>query len=127
MIAELKAFLMKGNVVDLAVAVVIGAAFGAVVTAFVNNIINPIIAAVFGQPDISGVLAIDLGDSELLIGAFLQQVLNFVIIGTVLFFVVKAYNTLEMRRAKGEVEPEEEPAPSEEVILLTQIRDSLAR
>lgn len=127
MIAELKAFLMKGNVVDLAVAVVIGAAFTLVVNGLVEFIINPIIAAVFGEPDLSGVLAIDLGDSTLLIGAWLQTILNFVIVGTVLFFIVRAYNSLENKRAKGDVAPEEEPAPSEEVILLTQIRDSLAR
>lgn len=123
MIAELKAFLMKGNVVDLAVAVVLGVAFGAVVTAFVDNIINPLIAGIVGEPDISGVLAIDIGDATMSIGGFLQAVLNFAIIGTVLFFVVKAYNALQAKLARGEVEPE--PVPSDEVILLTEIRDAL--
>lgn len=118
MIQDLKAFLMKGNIVDLAVAVVIGVAFGAVVTAMVDNIITPIIAAVFGEPDISAVLAIDIGDATMRIGAFLQAVLDFVIIGTVLFFIVKAYEATQKKE-------EEESAPSDEVVLLTEIRDSL--
>src|SRR3546814_11004319 len=89
MLQDLKKFLMRGNVVDLAVAVVIGAAFGLVVASFVDNIINPIIAALFGKPDISEVLALTLresddGDAVLRIGAFLQQILDFVIIGTAL-------------------------------------------
>lgn len=119
MMKDLKDFLMKGNVVELAVAVIIGVAFGAVVTAMVDNIITPIIAAVFGEPDISEVLAIDIGDSTMRIGAFLQAVLDFVIIGTVLFFIIRAYETLTKK---------EDPAPegpSDEVVLLTEIRDSL--
>ncbi len=119
MVKELKEFLMKGNIVDLAVAVIIGVAFGAVVTAFIDNIINPIIAAVFGEPDISGVLAIDLGDATMTIGGFLQQVLNFIIIGTVVFFVVKAYNSMQ------KPDEEEDAGPSDEVVLLTEIRDQL--
>lgn len=120
MVQELKEFLMKGNVVDLAVAVVIGVAFGAVVTALVDNIINPLIAAVFGEPDISGVLAItlretDAGDAVLSIGGFLQALLDFIIIGTVLFFVVKAYNKLQDMRGPGE--EEDEAGPSSEDLL----------
>lgn len=119
MLKDLKSFLMKGNIVDLAVAVIIGVAFGAVVTALVDNIITPIIAAVFGQPDISEVLAIDIGDATMRIGGFLQAVLDFVIIGTVLFFIVKAYEATQKK------EEEAEEGPSDEVVLLTEIRDSL--
>jgi large conductance mechanosensitive channel len=127
---DLKKFLLRGNVVDLAVAVVIGAAFGLVVSSFVDNIINPIIAAVFGQPDISEVGAITLrendnGDAVLRIGAFFQQVLDFVIIGTSLFFVVQAFNKLQERRARGEEPETETPAPSDEAVLLSEIRDLL--
>jgi large conductance mechanosensitive channel len=127
---DLKKFLMRGNVIDLAVAVVIGAAFGLVVSSFVDNIINPIIAAIFGKPDISQVLAITLresadGDAVLRIGAFLQQVLDFVIIGTALFFVIQAFQKLQERRARGDVPEEETPVPSDEAILLTEIRDLL--
>ena len=119
---------MRGNVVDLAVAVVIGVAFGAVVTAFVDHIVNPIIATIFGEPDISQVLAITLreaddGDAVLRIGAFLQQVLDFIIVGTALFFVVQAFNKLQsMRRT---TDPEEDPVPSDDIVLLTEIRDLL--
>lgn len=130
MLQDLKKFLMRGNVVDLAVAVVIGAAFGLVVSSFVDNIINPIIAAIFGQPDISEVGAItlresDAGDAVLRIGAFLQQVLDFLIIGVALFFVVQAFNKLQERRAKQEVPAEETPTPTDEAMLLSEIRDLL--
>ena len=130
MLQDLKKFLMRGNVVDLAVAVVIGAAFGLVVSSFVDNIINPIIAAIFGEPDISEVLAITLreaeeGDAVLRIGAFLQQVLDFVIIGTALFFVVKAFEKLQERRASGQEADADTPTPSDEAILLAEIRDVL--
>lgn len=130
MLADFKNFLMKGNVLDLAVAVIIGVAFKAVVDAFVAFIVNPIIAAVFGKPDISGVLAITLregneGDTVLAIGAFLQEVLNFAIIGAVLFVIIKSYESMEARRKAGDLPADEVPAPSDEVVLLTQIRDSL--
>ncbi len=133
MINDLKKFLLRGNVVDLAVAVVIGAAFKTVVDALVANIVNPLIAAVFGEPDVSQVLTFVLRDAEgpddlptiLSIGGFLQAVLNFVIVGTALFVVVKSFEALQERRAKGETEPETEPTPSDEVVLLTEIRDAL--
>jgi large conductance mechanosensitive channel len=129
-LTDLKKFLMRGNVVDLAVAVVIGAAFGLVVSSFVDNIINPLISAIFGEPDISEVAAITLrenpeGDAVLRIGAFLQQVLDFIIIGTALFFVVQAFNKLQERRARGDEPVEDTPAPSDEALLLTEIRDLL--
>ena len=128
MFADLKKFLMRGNVVDLAVAVVIGAAFGLVVSSFVDNIINPIIAAIFGEGDISDVAAITLretpeGDAVLRIGAFLQQLLDFVIIGVALFFAVQAFNKLQSMRAT--TDPAEDPVPSDDIVLLTEIRDAL--
>ena len=132
MLQDLKKFLMRGNVVDLAVAVVIGAAFGLVVSSFVDNIINPIIAAVAGERDISDVAAITLRegdvpeeDAVLRIGAFLQQILDFLIIGTALFFVVQAFNKLQERRAEQELPDEETPTPSDEAMLLSEIRDLL--
>lgn len=130
MLNDFKKFLMRGNVIDLAVAVVIGLAFKAVIDAFVFYIINPIIAAVFGKPDITGVLNITLretnsGDAVMSLGGFLQEVLNFVIIGAALFVVIKTYEALQERRVKGEVPAEETPAPTDEVVLLTEIRDAL--
>jgi large conductance mechanosensitive channel len=119
-----KDFLMRGNVVDLAVAVVIGAAFGAIVTALVNNIINPLIAAIFGKPDISGVGHFALNGANFSIGAVLQAILNFIFVAAAVYFViVLPMNRLAAMRKQGE-EPEP-AAPSEEVLLLAQIRDLL--
>src|SRR5215204_3857211 len=87
MLSEFKQFILRGNVIDLAVAVVIGAAFGAIVTSLVTNIITPIIAAIFGQPDFSG-LSFTLNGSEILYGAFLNSVIAFLIIATAIFFSV---------------------------------------
>lgn len=131
MLQEFKKFIMRGNVVDLAVAVVIGLAFQAVVNAFVTFIINPIIAAIFGKPDITQVMNItlretDAGDAVLSIGGFLQSVLDFLIIGAALFVVVKSFEALQDRRRRGEEPMEETPTPSDEAVLLTEIRDLLA-
>lgn len=133
MLTDLKKFLMRGNVVDLAVAVVIGAAFNAVVQAFVNFIINPLIAGVFGEPDITDVWNFTLRESDdpevadtvLSLGGFLQEVLNFLIIGTALFLVVKSFEALQERRANQEVPAEQTPTPSDEALLLSEIRDLL--
>lgn len=130
MLQDFKKFMMRGNVIDLAVAVVIGAAFNAVVNAFVTFIINPIIAAIFGKPDITGVGNITLresaeGDAVLSLGGFLQEVLNFLIIGASLFVVVKAFEKMQERRRRGEAPEEDTPAPSDEALLLGEIRDLL--
>jgi large conductance mechanosensitive channel len=105
MLSEFKQFILRGNVIDLAVAVVIGAAFGAIVTSLVTNIITPIIAAIFGQPDFSG-LSFTLNGSEILYGAFLNSVIAFLIIATVIFFaVVKPMNAI-MTRMRTEPTPD---------------------
>jgi large conductance mechanosensitive channel len=105
MLTEFKQFILRGNVVDLAVAVVIGAAFGAIVTSLVTNIITPLIAAIFGQPDFSG-LSFTLNGSEILYGAFLNSVIAFLIIATVIFFaVVKPMNAV-MTRMRTEPTPD---------------------
>ena len=124
MIKGFRDFVLRGNVIDLAVAVVIGAAFGAVITALVENIINPLIAAVFGQPDISSVGSFTINGANFSIGAVLQAILNFLFIAIAVYFVlVLPMNRLMQMRKAGEEEPSE--APSEEVLLLTQIRDLL--
>jgi large conductance mechanosensitive channel len=123
-LAEFKAFLLRGNVVDLAVAVVIGAAFGAVVTAFVTDIVTPLIAAIFGSPDFSG-LSFHLHGSVFRYGAFLNAVVAFVLVAAAIFFIiVKPMNMLAARRAAGR-EPDAEPAPTVDQQLLTEIRDLL--
>ena len=124
MLAEFKAFLMRGNVVDLAVAVVIGAAFGLVVQAFVADIITPIIAAIFGKPDFSS-LTFTINGSVFRYGDFLNALIAFVTVAAaIFFFVVKPMNMLAARRAAGQ-EPEAEPAPTVDQQLLMEIRDLL--
>ena len=105
MIKEFRQFIMRGNVIDLAVAVVIGAAFGAVVTAFVADIITPLIAAIFGKTDFSS-LTFTINNSEFFYGSFLNALLSFVLIAAaIFFFVVKPMNMLAERRARGQEEP----------------------
>ena len=124
MLAEFKAFLMRGNVVDLAVAVVIGAAFGLVVQAFVADIITPIVAAIFGKPDFSS-LTFTINGSVFRYGDFLNALIAFVTVAAaIFFFVVKPMNVLAARRAAGQ-EPEAEPAPTVDQQLLTELRDLL--
>ena len=113
-------FLLRGNVVDLAVAVVIGAAFGAVVTSFVADVITPIIGAIGGQPDFS---AITLGPIK--IGSFLNAVLAFLVIALVVYFVVVVPMNRIMERTRRQTEVAAPPAPTKEEVLLTEIRDAL--
>ena len=124
MLKELKAFLLRGNVVDLAVAVIIGAAFGAIVTSFVNDIIAPLIL----NPALTaaGVKHIaELTWNGVAYGSFLSAVINFLVIGTVLFFVVKAAEKAQNLGKKEEAAEEEAAAPTQEE-LLAEIRDLLA-
>ena len=124
MLKELKAFLLRGNVVDLAVAVIIGAAFGAIVTSFVNDVITPLIL----NPALkaAGVEKIaELTWNGVAYGSFLSAVINFLVIGTVLFFVVKAAEKAQNFGKKEEAAEEEVAAPTQEE-LLAEIRDLLA-
>lgn len=118
-----KEFISKGNVLDLAVGVIVGGAFGKIVTSLVDDIIMPIIGLIIGGIDFSG-LSLKIGDATVKYGMFIQNVVNFLIIAFSIFLVVKAVN--KMRRIK----PEKEEAPAEpqktnEEILLTEIRDLL--
>jgi large conductance mechanosensitive channel len=123
MIKEFREFLLRGNVVDLAVAVVLGAAFGAVITSFVDDILMQLIAMAGGQADFSR-LTFTINDAEFRYGEFINAVIAFVIIGAAIFFlVVKPVNALMARRKAGE-EPEPE-AVTEDVVLLGEIRDLL--
>jgi len=101
-----KEFVLRGNVMDLAVAVVIGAAFTAVVTALVKDLLTPLIAAIVGSPDFSGI-SLEVNGSKLLIGDFLNAVIAFMMLATVVyFFVVLPMNTLMARLKRGEVPPD---------------------
>ena len=109
MLSGFRTFLLRGNVVDLAIAVVIGAAFGAVVTAFVRDLITPLIAAVGGKPNFGG-LYFTINHSRFLYGDFINVVLSFIIIAAVIYYLVLApYNRLIER-----FRPQPEPAPTQE-------------
>jgi large conductance mechanosensitive channel len=137
MLKDFRDFAMKGNVVDLAVAVIIGAAFGAIVNSLVADIIMPVIGAVTGGLDFSNyfvalshkVDASNLADAKkqgavLAYGNFLTLTLNFIIIAFVMFIIIRLMNKLIRKEAAKPAEP---PKPSEEVVLLTEIRDLLKK
>ena len=126
-IQEFKAFAMKGNVIDLAVAVVIGAAFGKIVSSLVDNIITPIIGLLMGGLDFSG-LSYNVKDAIITYGVFIQSIIDFVIVAFVIFMVIKGINKARSLGEDDAPATEDKPAePSEEVKLLREIRDSLRR
>ncbi|MFO7166994.1 MAG: large conductance mechanosensitive channel protein MscL [Chloroflexota bacterium] len=120
MLKGFRDFLMRGNVVDLAVAVIMGAAFGAVVTSLVEDVFTPIIGALGGQPDFSAIM---LGPIR--IGNFLNALLSFLIIAIVVYFVIVAPMNRLMERMRRQTETGEPPEPTKEEVLLTEIRDLL--
>jgi large conductance mechanosensitive channel len=122
-LAEFREFVLRGNLVDLAIAVVLGAAFGALVTSLVANLVTPLIAAIGGKPDFSE-LAFTINGSRFGYGAFLNALLAFLVIAAVIFFlVVKPVNAL-LERNRRDAEPAP-AAPTPDVALLTEIRDLL--
>lgn len=141
MLQEFKEFAMKGNVVDLAVGVIIGAAFGKIVESMVADIIMPIIGAIFGNVDFSN-LFLGLGKATMTLpagtpyakakeagavlgyGQFLTYVVNFLIVAFVLFLVIKAMNKMKKTEAAAPAAP---AAPAEDVVLLREIRDALKK
>jgi large conductance mechanosensitive channel len=118
MLKEFGDFIKRGNVLDLAVAVIIGGAFGAIVTSLVNDIIMPIIGVNLGGVDFSG-LAIQIGEDSIMYGNFIKAIINFLIIAWVIFMIVQYAKRFEKE------EPAAPPAPPAEVVLLTEIRDLL--
>lgn len=122
---EFKAFAMRGNVVDLAVAVVIGGAFGKITTSLVDNIIMPLIGILLGGVSFGG-LSVKVGSAVVAYGAFLQSVIDFIIIAFAIFVFIKVLNRLQ---AEEEAKPEAEKVvePPEEVKLLREIRDAVKR
>jgi large conductance mechanosensitive channel len=116
---DFKKFLMQGDLVAIAVAFILAAAFKTVVDAFVNGVIMPIVAAVFGKPSFDDV-TIDIGDGVIRIGTFINTLISFVIIGATLFVIVKAYEKVKSLRSA-----EEKAEDPSEIDLLTEIRDLL--
>jgi large conductance mechanosensitive channel len=122
---EFKEFAMKGNVVDLAVGVIIGGAFGKIVTSLVNDLIMPIIGLLLGGISFTD-LQTQVGETAIMYGAFIQNVIDFFIIALSIFFLVKFINRFKKEKAE-EAAPELEPISSNEEILLTEIRDLLRK
>lgn len=127
MLKGFKEFISRGNVVELAVGVIIGAAFKNIVDALVDGIINPLIAAVIGKPDFSDAFILTLNGTDVKFGVLITAVINFILMAFAIYFcIVVPMNTLNARRKKAEDEAPE-PEVSDEVKLLTEIRDALAQ
>lgn len=123
MLQGFKDFIARGNALEMAVGIVIGAAFGAVVEALTDKVLNPLIGAIFGQPDLDRIVVISTRGGEILPGAILTAVINFLLIAAAVYFlVVVPVNKLAERSASAE---EEDDTP-EDVALLSEIRDLLA-
>jgi len=135
MLNEFKSFIMRGNVMDLAVGVIIGGAFGAITTSLVGDVLMPIIGAIFGGLDFSnyfaplasGVTASTLDAAKeqgavLAYGSFITAVINFLIIGFIVFLMVKAVNSMMKKEEEAPAAP---PAPTKDQVLLQEIRDAL--
>ncbi|ALE94229.1 mechanosensitive ion channel protein MscL [Arthrobacter alpinus] len=126
MLKGFRDFIMKGNVVDLAVAVVIGAAFGAVVNSFVTNILMPLIAALVGSPNFDSFGKITINNNDILFGVFLTVLVNFILVAAAIYFVVvmPMNHMIARRNAKLGIK-EEAPPVDPQLELLTEIRDAL--
>lgn len=122
-ISEFKAFAMRGNVVDLAVAVVIGAAFGKIVSSLVENIITPIIGVLLGGVNFTH-WSFQMGEASIAYGAFIQSIFDFIVIALAIFMAIRFLAKLQKPEEKKEEPPKADP---EEVVLLREIRDSLRR
>ena len=121
MLKEFRDFIDRGNVIDLALAVIIGGAFGAIITSLVDDIIMPLIGIIIGGVDFAS-LSIQVGEATILYGSFIQAIVNFLIIAFALFLIVRSYNKLQKEK---EATPPPPPEPSAEETLLTEIRDLL--
>lgn len=120
-VEEFKAFISKGDVVSMAVGLMVGSAFTAIITALNANIITPILGIIMGGIDFSGII-IKIGAAEIAVGLFIQAIINFLITALVLFFVVKFFNSF---KKKEEAKPAPPPVEPEDVKLLKEIRDLL--
>ena len=125
LVTEFKEFIQRGNVMDLAVGVVLGTAFSAIVTSVVNDLIMPIVGMIIGGIDFT-TLSVTVGSATLTYGNFIQNVVNFLIIAFCVFMAVKVVNKL-LRKNRKEEKQEEAPTKSDEVLLLEEIRDLLKK
>ena len=125
-VKEFKEFISRGNVVDLAVGVIMGGAFGKIVTSLVNDIIMPLVGIILGGLDFTN-LTLTLGDASIAYGLFIQNVIDFLIVSACIFLMIKFINKLTKKKEAKEAKEEkkEEIKKSEEVLLLEEIRDLL--
>jgi large conductance mechanosensitive channel len=123
MLKEFREFIQRGSVIDLAVGVIIGGAFGAIVTSLVNDVLMPLVGIVLGGVDFTQ-LSIQVGEATILYGNFIQAIVNFIIIAFVIFLIVRSYNKLQEQEEQEETPPTP-PEPSPEEKLLAEIRDLL--
>lgn len=122
-ISEFKEFAMRGNVIDMAVGVIIGGAFGKIVSSLVDNVIMPLVGLATGGVDFS-TLSVKVADAELKYGLFIQNVVDFFIVAVCIFMVIKGINAFNKKKKE---EKEAKPEPTAEEKLLTEIRDLLAK
>ena len=123
-VREFKEFIAKGNVMSMAVGIIVGSAFTAIVTSLNQDIITPLLGLILGQIDFTS-LSLTVGNASIMYGNFIQAILTFLITALTLFFVLKGFNRLTKRKQAQEEKPEE-PAPvPEDIQLLTEIRDLL--
>ena len=126
MMKEFKEFISRGNVMDMAVGIIIGGAFTAIVSSMVADIITPIIGMLMGGVDFSS-LAVTVGSANLTYGNFIQAIINFLLVAWVLFMIVKAMNKMKRKEEEKPAEPEAPAEPPEDIVLLREIRDSLKK
>ena len=126
MMKEFKEFISRGNVMDMAVGIIIGGAFTAIVSSLVADIITPIIGMLMGGINFSE-LAVTVGSAQLTYGNFIQAVINFLLVAWVLFMIVKAMNKMKRKEEEKPAEPEAPAEPPEDIVLQREIRDSLKK
>lgn len=123
-ITEFKEFAMRGNVMDMAVGVIIGGAFGKIVSSLVDDVLMPIIGTLTGGIDFTA-LAVTIGDANIKYGQFIQNIIDFLIVALCIFMMIKGMNKLSKKKEEEPAAPAPEPEPSAEEKLLAEIRDLL--
>jgi large conductance mechanosensitive channel len=121
---EFKAFIAKGDVMSMAVGIIIGGAFTAIVNALVNDVITPLLGIILGGIDFTGII-IQVGSAQLMVGNFIQAIITFLLTAFALFLILKTFNAFKKKEEEKTAAPAEPPAPPADVQLLTEIRDLL--
>ena len=121
---EFKAFIAKGDVMSMAVGIIIGGAFTAIVQSLVNDVITPLLGIILGVINFTGII-IEVGSAQLLVGNFIQAIITFLLTALVLFSIIKSFNSFKKKEEEAPAAPAEPPAPPADVQLLTEIRDLL--